>query len=135
MPYFELLTPRLPAQDLPRTIEFYCRLLGFEVDVLWPEELPEFVILKRDGVQLGFYRATRDAQTTGKTQCGGGDLYLEVVDLPDIFLAVKDQVTIEWGPEVYFYGRREFAFRDPDGYLVIFTEPTDDPPTCGEDDG
>jgi hypothetical protein len=35
-------------------------------------------------------------------------------------------VPIEWGPEVYFYGRREFAVRDPDGYLLIFTEPTDE---------
>ena len=36
----------------------------------------------------------------------------------------------EWGPEVYFYHRREFAFRDPDGHWVILSEVTDDPPTC-----
>jgi hypothetical protein len=41
-------------------------------------------------------------------------------------------VPIEWGPEVYSYGRREFAVRDPDGYLVIFTEPTDEAPTTTE---
>jgi hypothetical protein len=45
---------------------------------------------------------------------------------------VKDRVAIEWGPEVYDYGRREFALRDPDGYLVIFSEETDDPPTTAE---
>jgi hypothetical protein len=26
--------------------------------------------------------------------------------------------------------RREFAVKAPDGYVVIFTEPRDDPPTC-----
>jgi hypothetical protein len=33
-------------------------------------------------------------------------------------------------PEVYHNGCREFAIRDPDGYLIIFTEETDDPPAC-----
>jgi hypothetical protein len=33
---------------------------------------------------------------------------------------------------VYSYGRREFAIRDPDRYVIIFTEPTDDPPTTSE---
>jgi hypothetical protein len=34
---------------------------------------------------------------------------------------------------VYQYGRREFAIRDPNGYMIIFTEQTDDPPTCADD--
>lgn len=38
-----------------------------------------------------------------------------------------------WGPEVYHYGRREFSIRDPNGYELIFSEPTDDPPTCPPD--
>jgi hypothetical protein len=36
------------------------------------------------------------------------------------------------GAEVYSYGRREFAIRAPDGYLLIFSEETTDPPTCSE---
>lgn len=36
-------------------------------------------------------------------------------------------VTVEWGPEVYADGRREFAIRDPDGKLVILSGETDDP--------
>jgi hypothetical protein len=39
---------------------------------------------------------------------------------------------IEWDPEVYSYRRREFAVRDPNGYLLIFTETTNDPPTTDE---
>ena len=41
-------------------------------------------------------------------------------------------MTIEWGPEVYAYHRREFAFRDPDGHLVIVSEETDDPVTADD---
>jgi hypothetical protein len=44
----------------------------------------------------------------------------------------RDHATVEWGPEVYSYGRRELGFRDPDGSWVILSEVTSDPPTCAE---
>jgi hypothetical protein len=43
-------------------------------------------------------------------------------------------VATEWRPEVYWYGRREYAIWDPSGYLLSFSEETDDPPTCREAD-
>jgi hypothetical protein len=36
--------------------------------------------------------------------------------------------TIEWGPEVFEYGRRECSIKDPTGYSVVLSEETDDPP-------
>ena len=60
-------------------------------------------------------------------------LYFDVHDALAVLEVLKDKVTIEWGPEVYFYQRREFAFRDPDGHLVIISEETDDPVTAVED--
>jgi hypothetical protein len=33
------------------------------------------------------------------------------------------------GPEFYPYGRRDFVFRDPDGYLVLVSEAATDFPT------
>jgi catechol 2,3-dioxygenase-like lactoylglutathione lyase family enzyme len=119
--------PRLPVADLGRTITFYTRVLSFQVSVLWPEAEPTFAILDRDAVSLGFF--TPDAHR-GSVTIGTADLYIATEDVRALHAAIKDDVTVEWGPEVYFYGRREFAVRDPDGYLLIFTEPTDDPPTC-----
>jgi catechol 2,3-dioxygenase-like lactoylglutathione lyase family enzyme len=124
------VTPRLPVADLGRTVAFYTRVLGFQVSVLWPADRPTFVMLDRDSVSLGFF--TPDA-LRGAVTIGTADLYIATEDVRALHSAVKDLLPIEWGPEVYFYGRREFAVRDPDGYLLIFTEPTDDPPTCPED--
>lgn len=45
---------------------------------------------------------------------------------------IATRVAIEWGPEVYFYGRREFGFRDPDGNLIVLSEKTDAAVTCRE---
>jgi catechol 2,3-dioxygenase-like lactoylglutathione lyase family enzyme len=120
--------------DLERTIAFYTRTLGFRVAVLWPEGRPTFCILQRDGVGLGFFVAgVGEGEGRTPTPPGGADLYIEVENVLALHAELKDKVAVEWGPEVYFYGRREFAFQDPDGYLVIFTEPTDDAVTCAED--
>jgi hypothetical protein len=60
-------------------------------------------------------------------------LSFEVRDAQALHSSLAGSIPIEWGPEVYWYGRREFAFRDPNGYLVIVSEETADPPTCTED--
>jgi catechol 2,3-dioxygenase-like lactoylglutathione lyase family enzyme len=123
------VTPRLPVADLARTVAFYTRLLGFQISVLWPDDRPTFAILDRDAVSLGFF--SPDAHR-GVVTIGTADLYIATEDVRAMHAALAGVVPIEWGPEVYFYGRREFAVRDPDGYLLIFTEPTDDAPTCAE---
>ena len=127
---FTGVTPRLPVTDLRRTVAFYTSFLDFQLSVLWPEDNPTFVILDRDSVSLGFF--TPDA-LRGSVTIGTADLYIATEDVRGLHEQLRDTIPIEWGPEVYFYGRREFAVRDPDGYLLIFTEPTDDPPTCPED--
>lgn len=38
---------------------------------------------------------------------------------------VAGRAEIAWGPEVMPYGMRELAIRDPDGYLLAFSEPAD----------
>lgn len=64
---------------------------------------------------------------------GACELVFDVEDVRGLHASLAGAVPVEWGPEVYFYGRREFAVRDPDGNLLIFSEPTDDPPTCPEE--
>lgn len=125
---FEELIPRLPVADLARTITFYRDVLGFRSAVLWPDEAPTFAILERDAASVGFF--VPDASRPGKI--GGAELYIRVPDAGSLHADLKGKCAIEWGPEVYSYGCREFALRDPDGYLIIFSEPTDDPPTTIE---
>lgn len=127
-PEFRGLTPRLPVADLPRSLAFYCDRLGFSVCVRWPGDEPAFVILERDSASVGLF--VSDDADRGKI--GSAELYIQVSDARGLHAALREHVEIEWGPEVYSYGCREFAVRDPDGYLVIFTEPTDDSPTTEE---
>lgn len=129
MSHFKQITPRLPVADLRRSIAFYTEVLGFQVDLAWPAAQPTFCILQRDGVALGLYVPNVHHPAAA---LGVGELSIEVEDVLSLHRMLHGKAAIEWGPEVYFYGRREFAIRDPDDYLLIFTEPTDDPVTCSE---
>lgn len=119
-------SPRLPIGSLEGTLRFYEDILGFEAGDPWPEDDPTFVVMRRDDVTLQFSLA-QPGEAVGQVT-----LALNVTDARAVHAALKDRVTVEWGPQVYWYGRREFAFRDPDGYLIIISEATSDPPEADQ---
>jgi catechol 2,3-dioxygenase-like lactoylglutathione lyase family enzyme len=126
---FRKVTPRLPVADLRQAIAFYTDLLGFQLSLLWPEQSPTFAILDRDDVCVQF-----DAPESSPVEpVGHGTLSFDVGDVRELHASLQGRVAIEWGAEVYWYGRREFSIRDPNGYLLIFTELTDDDPTCHDE--
>ena len=126
MSRFTKIAPRLPVTDLATSVAFYNNVLHFAVGLSWPGEKPYFAILERDHVQVQLIKA--DAATTGAA--GSATISIDVNRNRRCPSELKEQTAIEWGPEVYWYGRREFAVRDKSGNLLIFSEPTDDPPTC-----
>ena len=127
MPRFHSLEPRLHIANFQRSVAFYRDVLGFAVMATFPEDSPSFALMSRDGVgiQIGGIDAQKDAAAPVTVT-----LYFDVSDALGLLEELKDQVRIEWGPEVFFYHRREFAFRDPDGHLVIISEETEDPVTA-----
>ncbi len=128
--HFSKVIPRLPALDLGRTIEFYTRILDFQCGQPWPQDEPSFAILSRDQAEVQFY--VPDSKCP--EPAGHATLSFDVTDTARLHLKLASHgVEAEWGPEVYGYGRREFGVRDPNGYLLIFSEATDDPPTCVEE--
>jgi catechol 2,3-dioxygenase-like lactoylglutathione lyase family enzyme len=130
MPRFNSMEPRLHVADYKRSVAFYRDVVGFEVLAEFPESRPSFALLARDGVglQIGGDAAAKDPRSPSTVT-----LYVDVSGALELHERLKGRVTIEWGPEVYFYQRREFAFRDPDGHLIIISEETDDPVTAAED--
>jgi catechol-2,3-dioxygenase len=52
MPSIKSIEVRLDVADVGRSAQFYAAILGFEVGTLWPEESPQFAILRRDGLRL-----------------------------------------------------------------------------------
>lgn len=123
------IAPRLHVHDLQRAIRFYSQVLGFTVDAEFPPVQPTFAMLTRDGLglQLGGIDGPRRADQ--RSTC---TLWMDVEDVRAMHRQIARSVEIEWGPEVFFYGRREFGIRDPDGNLIVVSEETDDPITSTE---
>ncbi|KAI9004961.1 Glyoxalase/Bleomycin resistance protein/Dihydroxybiphenyl dioxygenase [Hyaloraphidium curvatum] len=130
MSRFRKLTPRIAVTDLERALGFYCQVLDFRAVTLWPKESPMFAIIERDGVSIGLYVPDSGHGRPGVP--GATELHFDVENATELHDALVGRVAVEWGPEVYFYHRREFACRDPDGHLVIFSEETDDPAAPAE---
>jgi len=129
MPLFHSLEPRLHIADYQRSLAFYRDVLGFEVMVEFPEKKPTFAMLERDSVAIQIGGPEAAKSPANAPTC---TFYFDVEDALALHEELKTKVAVEWGPEVYFYHRREFAFRDPDGHLIIISEETDDPVTAEE---
>ena len=115
------MVPSLLVEDFDRTLAFYGRL-GFEQTGRWPDEgEAEWTEVQREGMTLWFY--TRPPRGTPSAPSLSGTLYFFPGDVRALAREWADAVDFAWGPEVMPYGLREFAVKDPDGYLLAFAEP------------
>ena len=121
------IQPRLPVTALLASYRFYHDVLGFACANGEPSESEDFAILHRDSAGLQLVTASADHPAGRMT------IWIQVADTLAEFERVKRRASVEWGPEVYWYGCREFAVLDPDGHRIIFSSPTDEPATCKED--
>ena len=130
MPSIKAIEVRLEVADVTHSAAFYADVRDFSIGTVWPDDSPQFAILNRDGLRLQLGRRESPSIPTSSHAC---TLWADVAGVASLYSKIKDKANIEWGPGVYFYHRRESAFRDPDGHLVILSEVTDDPPTCEEE--
>lgn len=126
---FKHTTPMLKASNIQATVEFYTDLLGFNVDMLWPENKPTLCELSKEDVRIMF-DVGADWDSPGASPSVTGQLVFDVSDVSTLHENLKSKVEVLWGPEVYAYGRREFSIKDPNGYRLVFSEITSDPVTC-----
>ncbi len=109
----------LKTEDVPGTIEWY-RGIGFHLRGVFPEEgKPTWCELSRDGVVLQFLGGeTPWPDAPGFT----GTLYFYPPSVDALYEEIKDDTPPAWGPEDRDWGARELGLRDPNGYLLTFTQ-------------
>ena len=128
MPYvLKTLTPNLIVSNVERSARFYRDVLGFAVDTTVPEQAPYvFALLKSGSVQI-FLNAPEAAAAeypSFKDRPIGGTLtlFIEVERVRDLHAALESRVKIVMPLEKKWYGLTEFAFEDPDGYVITCAE-------------
>jgi len=55
MPKLLRIAPEFPVADVPASIDYYCRALGFSSAATMPDE--DYVIVERDGISIHLFRS------------------------------------------------------------------------------
>lgn len=110
--------PVFYAENLLPVLDFYTGVLGFVADTIDPDiEDPDVIILNHGRVSIMYAKV-------GPMPVSSGQLNFEVDNVDKVFANLPDFITADWGPEDFDYGRREFAIRDPNGILLVFSMPS-----------
>ena len=121
------LTPNLIVSNVERSIAFYRDVLGFDVAVTVPDASPYVFAVVEWGMVEVFLNALEPAAEeypAFKDRPIGGTLtlFIEVSGIHELHAALDGKVRIVMPLEHKWYGSTEFAFEDPDGYVITFAE-------------
>jgi uncharacterized glyoxalase superfamily protein PhnB len=125
---FQKLTPNLVVRDVAASMEFYRSVLGFQPAITVPEQPPYvFGSVTSGGVEIFFNDQKAVAEeypALGAKPIGGSlTLFIEVQGIEEVLAAVKKSgANITMPLKQQFYGMREFAFEDPEGWVITIAE-------------
>jgi uncharacterized glyoxalase superfamily protein PhnB len=129
---FTKLTPNLVVRDVAASLAFYQTVLGFRQGMTVPDSAPYvFGSVTNGTVEIFFNEqkavAEEDPELAGTNparKLGGTlTLYIETDAIEDVLRAVeKAKCRITMPIKTQFYGMREFAFQDPDGWTITVAQ-------------
>ena len=121
------LTPNLVVSNVERSLAFYENVLGFARGMTVPEESPFVFASVTSGPVEVFLNdqstvAKENPQMAGLVFGGGNTMFIEVTGVDALHDAIKADVRMIMPLVTQWYGLREFAIVDPDGYVITFAE-------------
>jgi uncharacterized glyoxalase superfamily protein PhnB len=121
------LTPNLVVRNVEASLSFYSEILGLEKAISVPEQSPYiFASVSNGAVEVFFNDQKTVAAEYPKlaaTIGGSLTLYMEVDSLQSVFDRVqKAGGKISMPITDQFYGMKEFAFEDNDGYTITIAQ-------------
>jgi len=111
---FTSLVPIFSVSDLSKSIEFYTKTLGFQLDFVYGE--PQFYAgLLKDNVELHLISKNL------RQPAGTGNLSILASEVDDLYQKLLDlKVEILVSPDDRDYGLRDFSCKDLDGNIIAF---------------
>ena len=125
---YKNITANLMVENVDETAEFYCRALGFSIAASVPKNDGglQFAILVKDSLSvmiqdrenlIGEYPVL----STPKVQ-PSVTLYITVDNFAELYEELKGKCDIICDEHMTFYGAKEFAIKDINGYVLTFAE-------------
>ncbi len=130
MTTFTKLTPNLLVTDVERSLAFYTNVLGFERGFTVPEQLPfVFGSVVSGPIEIFFNERETAAKEfplfAGKPLSLTGTMFIELEgkgNIERLYDRLKTMTPIVMPLVTQWYGTKEFAIADPDGYVITFAE-------------
>ena len=113
--------PMLAVTSIDDTILFYRNLLGFEC----VNRMGGWAALRKDEVEIMI--SLPNAHEPFERPRLTGSLYFNANDVGSLWDEIKDKVNVVYPLENFYYGMREFAIRDNNGYILQFGQEISDP--------
>lgn len=127
MAEFQSTAPVFAVSDIGATIRWYEEQLGFIGDPFPSTEPYVFAIVYRDNIEIMLQRIEGYTKPDLYNSRSGGvwDAYFRVEGVKDLFESVRGEATIVQPLRKQPYGNWEFEVKDPNGYILVFSEATD----------
>jgi lactoylglutathione lyase len=127
MPVFTKLTPNLLVASVERSLAFYVDTLGFARGMTVPDQSPfAFASVASGAVEIFLNDAAGAVKEypafAGRPIGATATLFIEVEGVNALHDRLNGRVKVVMPIETKFYGMREFAIEDPDGYVITFAE-------------
>ena len=121
------IAPFFIVKNLAASIEFYNQKLGFETDLVVPEDDPFFGIVSRDNVRILLKHIAEDIHPVPnhtRHEWARWDAFIWVSD-PDGLFAEYQSRGLEFHEPLADTddGLRAFELKDHDGYVLCFGKP------------
>lgn len=121
------ITPNLIVSSVERSLAFYTNVLGFARAMTVPEEPPLVLASVTSGPVEIFLNdrstvAKENQQMAGLAFGGGNTMFIEVDGIDALHDRLRPTATIVMPIVTQWYGMREFAITDPDGYVITFAQ-------------
>ena len=114
---FQPILPIIWTNELDKTVDFYCNVLGFSYDE------------KADNSQLWFHLFRDECEIVVASPEGietlgqpgfSGTFYITVDNIDELWYSIKDKAEVCSEIETFEWGMREFAIYDNNGYMLQF---------------
>jgi uncharacterized glyoxalase superfamily protein PhnB len=124
---FESLSPNLVVADVNKAVNYYTTTLGFALIASVPESGSfNWAMVMRDGITMMFQTlpSIQEDMPGLKIQAKGslGTFYIKIKGVDAFYKELKGKADIVVEMRTTFYGAKEFAIKDQDGYFLCFAE-------------
>lgn len=125
---YKSMTTNLMVESVDESLAFYQNLLGFTEVASVPGKGNElqFAILSKDGLMLMLQERSNFIEEYPVLETpqvkASVSLYIAVDNFDELYETIKNQHPLNTELHTSFYGAKEFAITDPNGYVLTFTE-------------